>query len=228
MASLHALIVFVRFPYQGKVKTRLAQSIGTVQASQFYRLCAEAALQEITLVSGTIDRYVFYADETDELEIRHWVGCGFQCIVQQGKDIGERLQSAFYHVFEKGTRKIVIVASDVPDLSHNILEQAMKALDRADVVLGPCYDGGYYLIGMKKLHEDLFNGILWSTEQVYQQTVDIATGNGLTVHQLPCLIDIDTQADLQKWARTDKYRKPVLEEFIATVDLKAGTERVSP
>ncbi len=115
--------------------------------------------------------------------------------------------------------KVVIVASDVPDLSARIMTDAINSLDNSDVVIGPCYDGGYYLIGMKELHEELFHGISWGTERVYQQTLDAAKENGLTVNQLPILIDIDTEADLRRWSEADGYKKPALVDFIKAMQL---------
>ena len=221
-----ALLVFLRFPRPGKVKTRLAQSLGEKRAAQFYRICADAILSEISRLPEKVERYIFCADKTDEPEVRRWAGTGFHFAVQEGDGLGQRLENAFSSVFENGVQKAVIVASDVPDLSADILNEAVQALDEHDIVIGPCYDGGYYLLGMKRLHNELFNGISWSTEQVYRQTLAATGKSGLTVHQLQALIDIDTEADLHKWSEMDKRQQPAFDEFLKAIGLKPILERI--
>jgi glycosyltransferase A (GT-A) superfamily protein (DUF2064 family) len=107
----------------------------------------------------------------------------------------------------------------VPDLSAEIIKKAFYSLNESDVVIGPCYDGGYYLIGMKKLHEELFHDISWGTEQVFQQTLLAVKENGLTVQQLPLLIDIDTEEDLRRWIASKGHRKPELLDFITAMNI---------
>ena len=221
-----ALLVFLRFPRPGKVKTRLAQSLGEKRAAEFYRICADAILSEISQLPEKVERYIFCADKTDEPEIRRWAGPGFHFAVQKGEDLGQRLENAFSSVFGNGVQKAVAIASDVPDLSADILNEAIQALDEHDIVIGPCYDGGYYLLGMKKLHNELFDGISWSTEQVYRQTLAATGKSGLTVHQLQSLIDIDTEADLHKWSEMDKRQQPAFDEFLKAIGLKPIVERI--
>jgi len=174
-----------------------------------------------------IIRYVFYADKTDEFEIRSWAGPGFHFIVQKGEDLGQRLQNAFCTVFNNGTQKAVAVASDVPDLSAGIMNESIKALDRSDVVIGPCYDGGYYLLGMSRLQSELFDGISWSTEQVYRQTLAATMINGLTVHKLQTLIDIDTVADIRRWSLTDRNRQPAFDDFLKDINFEPIEKKAS-
>jgi rSAM/selenodomain-associated transferase 1 len=221
-----ALFVFLRFPRPGKVKTRLAQSLGEKRAARFYRICADAILSEISRLSDKVERYIFCADKTDEPEIRHWAGPGFNFAVQEGESLGQRLENAFSSVLNNGVQKAIAVASDVPDLSADILNEAIQALDEHDIVIGPCYDGGYYLLGMKRLHHELFDGISWSTEQVYQQTLATTGKSRLTVHQLQTLIDIDTEADLHKWSEMHKRQQPAFDEFLKTIGLKSIAERI--
>ncbi|MGB8707449.1 MAG: TIGR04282 family arsenosugar biosynthesis glycosyltransferase [Dehalococcoidia bacterium] len=215
----NALLVFVRTPHPGKVKTRLARSLGDEKAAEFYRLCTDATIGEIKQLSRVVERYIFFAEPVDTYEMRHLDGLGFNVAVQEGENLGQRLCNAFSRVLENGAQKVVIVASDVPDLSASIMKEAISSLDNSDVVIGPCYDGGYYLIGMKELHEGLFHGIPWGTERVYQQTLDAAKEKGLTVIQLPILIDIDTEADLRQWSEVDGYKKPALLDFIKAMRL---------
>lgn len=214
-----ALLVFVRTPNPGKVKTRLARSLGDEKAAEFYRLCADATISEICQLPGEIERYVFFAEPIDRYEMKRLAGLGFKVEVQEGDSLGQRLGNAFSRVFENGARKVVIVASDVPDLSARIMTEAVTSLNSTDVVIGPCYDGGYYLIGMKELHRELFDGISWGTEHVFKQTLDAAGEKGLTVLQLPVLVDVDTEADLRRWSRLEGRKKPALLDFIKALRL---------
>ena len=202
----NALLVFVRTPRPGKVKTRLARSLGNEKAAEFYRLCTDATLKEIGQLSRDVERYISFAEPINKYEIRRLAALGFKVTVQEGESLGQRLRNAFGSVLQNRALKVVIVASDVPDLSARIMTEAISSLDNSDVVIGPCYDGGYYLIGMKELHEELFHGISWGTECVYQQTLDAAKKKGLIVSQLPLLIDIDTEADLRQWSEVDGYK----------------------
>jgi rSAM/selenodomain-associated transferase 1 len=216
---LYALLIFMRTPQPGKVKTRLARSLGNEKAAEFYRLCTDATLKEIGQLSQEVDKYISFTEPSDKYEMKRLTGLGFKVAVQEGESLGQRLCNAFGRVLENGAQRVVIVASDVPDLSASIMTDAISSLDNSDVVIGPCYDGGYYLIGMKELHEELFNGISWGTERVYQQTLDAAKENGLTVNQLPILMDIDTEADLHQWSQVDGYKKPALLDFIKAIRL---------
>lgn len=194
-----SLIIFARFPSPGKVKTRLARDIGDELAAEFYRLCAEHVFSESTKLSERVQRYLFYSDADDFEEMQHWVGTQFNFMAQVGRDIGGRLEHAFCTVFEHGAEKVIALATDVPGLSAAIIEEAFQSLHSSDVVLGPCPDGGYYLLGMKRLYKELFADIHWSTNQVLNETLHVARNLGLTVRLLPALVDIDTKEDLRGW-----------------------------
>jgi uncharacterized protein len=217
--STNVFIVFVRAPRPGKVKTRLARTLGDERAAEFYRLCTDSVVKEINRLPRQWERYIFYAESVNSSEMNRLLGLGFKATVQEGKGLGERLENAFSRAFESGARKVVIVASDVPDLSAEIMEEAIDGLENSDVAIGPCYDGGYYLIGMKELHKELFTGISWGTERVYGQTLDAAESNGLTIFQMPILIDVDTEADLRRWLLINGQRKPAFMDFIKAIRL---------
>ena len=217
--STKALLVFVRAPRPGKVKTRLARTLGDERAAEFYRLCTDNTLTEINRLPREVERYIFFAESVNSYEMDRLTALGFKVAVQEGKNLGERLDNAFRRVFENGARKVVIVASDVPDLSAKVMKEAIDGLDNSDVVIGPCYDGGYYLIGMKELHKELLTGISWGTDCVYRQTLDSAKSNGLTILQMPILIDVDTEADLRRWSLIDRQKNPAFVDFIKAVHL---------
>jgi rSAM/selenodomain-associated transferase 1 len=193
------LVVFARYPRRGEVKTRLASTIGREAAAEFYKLCAERVLRETEKLSKDVELFLFYADGTNELEIREWIGERFRLAPQIGADLGARMGNAFESVFSHGAQKAIIVGTDVPDLTADVIEDAFNALGSHELVVGPCEDGGYYLLGMKEVHGELFAGIPWSTDQVLETTLAAVRNKGLTVHVLQTLADVDTEEDLKRW-----------------------------
>ena len=217
--ALDAVIVFMRAPLQGKVKTRLARTLGEEKAAEFYRLCIDAAVDEVSQLSQDVAKYIAFADSVDEYQTIHMIDLGFEIAFQEGENLGQRLSNAFDATLGSGAQKVIIVASDVPDLDVGLINEAISSLDDSDVVIGPSYDGGYYLIGMKEPHPELFLNVSWSTEKVYQETLQAIKEKGLVVRQLPILIDIDTEADLRHWLQIGSNKKQCIMEFIKTVPL---------
>lgn len=221
-----SLIIFARFPLPGKVKTRLAGDIGDGPASEFYKLCAEHVFRESDRLSARVQRYLFYSDPEDAEEMQHWGGPRFNYVAQAGSDLGRRLENAFGTVFEHGAQKAIVLATDVPGLSAEVVDEAFRALDSSDVVLGPCPDGGYYLLGMKKLYKELFANISWSTDQVLNETAEAMRKLGLTVRRLPALADIDTGEDLRRWH--EEVSTPAhhpLHDLVRSLDLSGRSSR---
>ena len=207
-----ALIIFVRLPHPGKVKSRLAWTLGPEKAAAFYQLCAQQIARELEQVPGEVKKYLAYSDNSDEDEIRHWIGSRFRLVLQAEGGLGERLEQSFRDFLRGGFGKAIIMASDVPDLSARVMNDAVNVLDNHDLVIGPCNDGGYYLIGMKKPHGELFKGITWSTDKVFEQTLTIAGQLGLSIFSLNTLRDIDTGDDLKEWVRAAVgISNPILE-----------------
>jgi len=204
-----AVVVMARLPEPGKVKTRLARSIGEEAATEVYRLCAEGVFEQVRRASGETKRYIFYADRQDGARMKRWAGDGFRFCPQSDGDLGERLEQAFNSVFRRGAKKAVVIASDVPNITAVIIDEAMRILDRHDLVIGPSHDGGYYLIGMNRLYRHLFRGMAWSTQQVLRQTVGIAEPLGLRLRFVPALADIDNETDLHEWAETAGNDQPL-------------------
>jgi rSAM/selenodomain-associated transferase 1 len=205
--SGRALLLFARFPRPGAVKTRLAETIGHEAAKEFYRLCAEHVFDQSAILSCSVDRFVFYSDANERDEMETWVGPHFRLEAQTGADLGERMGNAFRSVFSRGVRKAVLVGTDVPDLSASIIDDAIRSLDSYDVVIGPCHDGGYYLVGMKELHHEIFVDIPWSTDAVLERTQERINSLGLTLNLLPTLADIDTAEDLRSWIEANVTQK---------------------
>ncbi len=194
-----AVIVFARYPVPGKVKTRLAKDLGEGPATEFYAAWARHALDQVRKLDGDVTRYVFYAGGRRGRQVRDWAGDGFHLVAQNGENLGERMLNAFRTVFENGARKAIILATDAPDLSASLVEGAIQALDSRDAVVGPCHDGGYYLLGIKELHTDLFLRVPWSTQWVLSTTIARLKNLGLSYMLLPALYDIDTVDDLRCW-----------------------------
>ena len=126
-----------------------------------------------------------------------WVEQEFEKLLQADGNLGERMIEAFRTAFAAGTERVIIIGSDCFDITPEIIELAYQKLNNADVVIGPANDGGYYLIGMKKLYVDLFQEIEWSTASVFKDTVLKVKTAGCTYETLPTLIDIDTEEDLK-------------------------------
>ena len=195
-----ALIVVAKKPEPGQTKTRLCPPFTPEKAAEFYQ-CLMVDTLALMARLGSVDRTVAYTPSSALAYFEKLAPDGFRLVSQEGADLGERLANALDHHFEQGYRRVVIMNSDGPTLPLAHLEEAFSRLDTADVTLGPGHDGGYYLIGMKRLHLALFEGIAWSTEQVIPQTLDRCRQLELAVHQLPEWYDIDVVADLVQLRR---------------------------
>ncbi len=187
------LIIFIKNPILGTVKTRLAKSVGAEQALAIYKDLLEQCRLETSKVDA--HRFLFYSQEIKE---DGWPDDFFIKNLQEDGDLGERINGAFHTVFKEKEEKTLIIGSDCYDLTAAIIEQAFEELDKADLVIGPANDGGYYLLGTKKFFPLLFEGISWSTSQVFDQTVGQAKRLGLSTAFLQELVDIDTLDDLKK------------------------------
>lgn len=186
-----ALIIFVRQPEKGKVKTRLAATVGEDKALAIYIELLKHT-QKISSAS-TADKFVFYAGIIPESDL--WSSPGFTKRLQHDLDLGGRMREAFSALFEEGYSKIVIIGSDCLALSGDIIERAFHILNEKEVVIGPAIDGGYYLLGMKKLWPFIFENKQWSTENVFEQTIRDLKKANIPYGELIALRDIDTEED---------------------------------
>jgi rSAM/selenodomain-associated transferase 1 len=190
--------VFAKYPEPGKVKSRIAREIGEEEAARIYRSLAERVFKETTPAERGYGRIVFYHPHTLKAGFEKWLP-GERLILQRGRDIGEKMENALRDLFALGAEKAAVVGVDIPDLDRDIIKQCYIELDSSDVVMGPALDGGYYLIGMKKLHPEIFRGIPWSSGQVYEATIEILHRLQLSVSTLNRLSDVDTVEDLRKF-----------------------------
>lgn len=193
MTENRLLIIFAKNPEKGRVKTRLADTLGEDKALAIYQSLLDYTLD----VAGSTesDRELWlsrYIPERSDLGI-----AGFKLKLQRGGDLGERMSHSFQQAFGNGYRKVVIIGSDCAELTSEILEQAFEKLDSHNLVLGPSEDGGYYLLGMRQYDGELFEDICWSTKKVFRQTVESAQKLNLDIGFLPELNDVDNEADWQ-------------------------------
>ncbi len=189
------LIIFIKNPRLGHVKTRLAATLGAATALKIYRYLLDKTRE--TALLTPVRRVLFYSEAVSAHD--DWPDAFFEKKVQHPGDLGERMSEAFRLAFADGAEKAVIIGSDCPDLSADGLMSAFEALESNDLVVGPSADGGYYLLGMSRFVPALFEGVAWSTDQVLHQTLATATQLALQVHTLPTLRDIDEEADWQDY-----------------------------
>ena len=195
---MNNIIIFIKNPVLGKVKTRLAATVGDEKALEIYQRLLDVTRKTVTKVNAKY--HLFYSDVIDMDD--DWDIQDFDKYLQQGNDLGERMSAAFRNIFSQNDssalQKVVIIGSDCPALTSDILEMAFTILGDSDVVVGPTFDGGYYLLGMKEYHPALFENISWSTDAVYQETNDRSRELQLNIADLPTLSDIDNEADWNK------------------------------
>lgn len=194
---MNTLILFIRNPVRGKVKTRLAASIGNEKALEIYRFLLDHTRR--TALEVEAQRMLFYSENITQND--EWDEAFFEKHLQHHGDLGERMHQAFQKAFEAGTQKVVIAGSDCPELDADILNQAFDLLDTHDTVLGPSDDGGYYLLGLKTPAPELFENMVWSTETVAAETLTRLKNTGKSCALLPVLNDIDTEEDWNKFSR---------------------------
>lgn len=188
-----ALIIFVRHPESGKVKTRLAKVIGEAKALAVYKLLLNHTHQ-ITLPLNC-SKFVYYADQVAENDL--WSSPGYTKKQQLGNNLGERMCSAFQELFDQGFKKALIIGSDCYQLRTELLQEAIQLLETHQVVIGPTFDGGYYLLGSDHFIPGLFAGKAWSTDQVTKQTLEDVNSLGLSCQLLKQLHDVDEAEDLE-------------------------------
>lgn len=188
------LMIFIKNPIEGDVKTRLAASVGSANALQVYK----KLLRHTQDVAEQLDcdRQLWYSTMIDRRD--SWDDEHFDKKLQQGDDLGERMSAAFREAFDDGYEKVVIIGSDCPDLAPHHIKKAFEELASNDAVIGPSKDGGYYLLALTNFHPELFSGVAWSTPEVYEKTKEFFGQLGLSFSTLEMLNDIDTLEDLKQ------------------------------
>ena len=208
------LLLFMRHPERDKVKTRLARAIGQEAASALYQCLITDSLS-LARRAG-YPTTVFFLPKAGSLEVSPGFTHEFPCVPQMGRDLGERMHTAFRAAF-LDAREAVLMGSDIPDLPASFLDEAFESLKGDEAVIGPALDGGYYLIGFSSgaLLSSPFSGIEWGGPFVFQETLRILRDHGLKIHVLPQWRDVDVYADLL--ALFDR-QKDLPDGTLATID----------
>ena len=204
-ATPDAILVFVRAPEVGRVKTRLATEIGDDAALCVYRRLAEHAVAEARALGADVAVRIHFTPAAGGEAVRAWLGAGAAYLPQAEGDLGARMRAAFEDAFAAGHPRVLIIGSDLPDLSAEVLRRALRLLDSHPAVLGPAADGGYYLLGLREMVDGVFDGIAWSTDRVLDATLARLRAAGCEPAMLETLRDVDAAADLppgwREWAR---------------------------
>ncbi len=200
---MKALILFLKYPEPGKVKTRLGSELGFDRAAEFYKLFIK---QTFDLAQNCSAKQIFVAFEPIDrkVEIAEFIPKKFTIFPQEGKNLGERMLNAFKYVFAKGYKDAVILGSDSPTLPLENIDAAFEKLSKADLVLGPAEDGGYYLIGLNQVHAGLFENIKWSSSSVMQTTIERGKSLQLQYELLSAWYDVDDKETLIRAASDDQ------------------------
>lgn len=189
------IVVFLKAPRPGFVKTRLAASLGNEEACRVYKKLAHCFLDQL---SSFLNVELRFSPDDASSEIAQFLKSSEWSFKPQGEgNLGERMCRAMTEVLE-GSDSVLIFGTDCPYIDHRDVDEAIAALRGRDVVLGPAMDGGYWAIGLKKVTPEIFRGVNWSSDQVLKQTLNRIQDNGLTCHLLRKLEDID---DVDSWER---------------------------
>jgi rSAM/selenodomain-associated transferase 1 len=190
------LLVFVKDPQPGEVKTRLAEHMGETKALRVYRKLLEYT--EAIIAQLPVETYVYYGNTKPDQDIWSQSSGVQHRSTQQGKDLGARMRAAFRDLFQAGKQRVVIIGSDCAELQLTHLEEAFRSLNDNDAVIGPANDGGYYLLGLNRMVPELFQDMDWSTEHVYKTTIQRLKERNLRWYTLQVLTDMDNYEDWKK------------------------------
>jgi len=210
MTDKRCVILFVKLPEKGRVKSRLAQRMNE---NLVLRLYENMVLDTIDMLTkGRFPFRICFTPPDARDRIREWLGQGYRAFPQTGEDLGDRMENAFGHVFSEGAGDVLLIGSDIPGLTAGVMDEAFTALLKNEAVIGPAGDGGYYLIGFKKgsFEPIIFHDMVWSTKTVFRDTMDRLHEASLKVHVLPELTDIDTVEDLRMIM--SRVKEPALEK----------------
>jgi hypothetical protein len=191
------LLLFTRYPRPGQAKTRLIPALGPQGAADLHQALAEHTLLQVQALQQTTPMALnIYFDGPSLAHMQAWLGPHLTYCPQGPGDLGARMSQAFQAAFGAGADHVVIIGTDCPGLTTDLLREAFQRLGDDDVVLGPAEDGGYYLLGLGQFIPELFQDIAWGSHLVYQQTCQKIVQKAWRYATLPCLADIDRPEDL--------------------------------
>ena len=191
------ILIFLRAAELGKVKTRLAAGLGQDKTLDIYLSLIKTTLDVCEQVTAL--RSLYFYPRIDHASLRP----SFTPFLQKGENLGAKMSHAFKEAFIR-SKSVLIIGTDCPYITPALIEKAFKLLEKSDLVIGPAEDGGYYLLGMNRLHASLFENMPWSSEKVCEMTLKQASILGLVTETLPVLSDIDYQADWERYLESKK------------------------
>jgi hypothetical protein len=215
---MYRLIIFTRFPEPHKTKTRLIPALGPEGAADLQQRMTRRTLDTVRKLAESFPLSVEVRFEGGALEkMTVSFGNDVSYCPQGAGDLGARMERAFADAFREGAQRTVIIGTDCPDLSGDLIRDAFWHLATSDLVLGPAVDGGYYLIGLRQPNPSLFCGIRWGSEEVLEKTVSLAAHLALDVALLRTLSDVDRPEDLPVWHRAEQARSRVDDPRISVI-----------
>ncbi|UCE36466.1 MAG: TIGR04282 family arsenosugar biosynthesis glycosyltransferase [Thermoplasmata archaeon] len=204
---MNAIVIMAREPKPNKVKTRLTPPLDPQTASKIYHGFLLDRIEQVESLRE-VDHFVAITPESSDSFFKDIIPKDFALLRQKGKDLGERLSDISNTLFKKGYEKVVMMDSDSPNLPSRYISEGLKMLNKADLVLGPCEDGGYYLIGLSSNMPQIFQDIPWSTSRVTEITNKKAKALGKKISLLEEWYDVDTFEDLKRMrTELDSYPK---------------------
>jgi rSAM/selenodomain-associated transferase 2/rSAM/selenodomain-associated transferase 1 len=212
------LIVFCRYPVPGRTKTRLIPHLGPVGAADLHRYLTEIIYSRARKFAreNYVDLEIRFEGSSIQ-RMKRWLGTSAKISKQGSGNLGIRMNNSFSNAFRNGFKRVVLIGTDIPHLTEEVLENAFNALDDKDVVLGPSTDGGYWLIGLKR-PVDLFRDVEWGKDTVLKQTLDLVKEHGLNASLLEPLSDIDDCQDLLDWSPDMNWKAPYLSVIIPALN----------
>lgn len=203
MSSGKCILLFVRYPVKGKIKSRLSKELDEDIVLKLYKNFVLDIIE--TLKKGRHIFRVCFFPSNSKKKISNWLGSEIDYMPQRGSDLGERMKNAFIELFRSNVTEALIIGSDIPDLTNEVFDEAFN-LEAYDAVIGPALDGGYYLIGFKKdtFLPYIFDGIEWGTEKVFKKTMEILRKYNYRVRILPVWQDVDRIEDLKALFRRNQ------------------------
>ncbi len=193
------LIIFTRYPEPGKTKTRLIPALGDVGAANLHKQMTEQTILQVKELQKIINVSFEVRFTGGDLEkMQNWLGNDLKYQFQGEGDLGARMEESLIKAFNQKAAQVIIIGTDCPALSSQILATAFEQLEVFNLVLGPALDGGYYLIGLQQPIGELFMNVPWGTAQVFAKTVEIAQKLNLSIGYLQPLADIDRPEDICK------------------------------
>ncbi|WP_462325009.1 TIGR04282 family arsenosugar biosynthesis glycosyltransferase [Desulfoplanes sp.] len=217
------VLFFLRFPELGKVKTRLAAGVGEKPALELYRCFVLDTLAMLDTLDSSL--ILCFTPNDARKDMARWLGGQREYLVQQGDDLGERMDAAFTHAFSRGYSRVLLVGSDIPDMSSDTLKEGFAWLVDNDACLAPATDGGYYCIGFTRSGycPEVFQNMTWSTPEVFEQTRERLTTCGASIHLLPPAGDVDTMEDLAAfWQRSGNFNASCTRSYLERTGLLEG------